>query len=59
VGRSINPALHKGQIEGAYIQGMGWLTIEECIWDKKGKLLTHGRRPTRSRWLAMCPNTSM
>jgi xanthine dehydrogenase large subunit len=42
VGRSINPALDKGQIEGAYIQGMGWLTMEECIWDKKGKLLTHG-----------------
>jgi xanthine dehydrogenase large subunit len=42
VGRSINPALDKGQIEGAYVQGMGWLTMEECIWDKKGKLLTHG-----------------
>jgi xanthine dehydrogenase large subunit len=41
-GRSINPALDKGQIEGAYIQGMGWLTMEEIIWDKKGKLLTHG-----------------
>jgi xanthine dehydrogenase large subunit len=41
-GRSINPALDKGQVEGAYIQGMGWLTMEECIWDKKGKLLTHG-----------------
>jgi len=42
VGRSINPAVDKGQIEGAYVQGMGWLTMEECIWDKKGKLLTHG-----------------
>jgi xanthine dehydrogenase large subunit len=42
VGRSINPALDRGQIEGAYVQGMGWLTMEECIWDKKGKLLTHG-----------------
>ena len=41
-GRSINPAIDKGQIEGAFIQGMGWLTMEECIWDKKGKLLTHG-----------------
>jgi xanthine dehydrogenase large subunit len=41
-GRSINPAIDRGQIEGAYIQGMGWLTMEECIWDKKGKLLTHG-----------------
>jgi xanthine dehydrogenase large subunit len=42
VGTSINPAIDRGQVEGAYIQGMGWLTMEECIWDKKGKLLTHG-----------------
>ena len=42
VGQSINPAIDKGQIEGGYIQGMGWLTMEECIWDKQGKLLTHG-----------------
>ncbi len=42
VGTSINPAIDKGQIEGAYIQGMGWLTMEECIWDARGKLLTHG-----------------
>jgi xanthine dehydrogenase large subunit len=33
VGRSINPAIDRGQIEGAYIQGLGWLTMEECIWD--------------------------
>jgi xanthine dehydrogenase large subunit len=42
VGRSINPAIDRGQIEGAYIQGLGWLTMEECIWDGRGKLLTHG-----------------
>ncbi len=53
VGRSINPAIDIGQIEGAYVQGMGWLTMEECVWDLKGKktpegfsgrgkLLTHG-----------------
>ncbi len=41
-GRSINPAIDKGQIEGGYVQGMGWLTMEECIWSPKGKLLTHG-----------------
>jgi xanthine dehydrogenase large subunit len=41
-GKSINPAIDKGQIEGAFVQGMGWLTMEECIWDKKGKFLTHG-----------------
>ena len=42
VGQSINPAIDRGQIEGGYVQGMGWLTMEECIWDRKGKLLTHG-----------------
>jgi len=42
VGRSINPAIDRGQVEGAYIQGMGWLTMEECIWDARGQLLTHG-----------------
>jgi xanthine dehydrogenase large subunit len=42
VGRSINPAIDIGQIEGAYVQGMGWLTMEQCVWDKHGKLLTHG-----------------
>jgi xanthine dehydrogenase large subunit len=42
VGRSINPAIDRGQVEGAFIQGMGWLTMEDCIWDARGKLLTHG-----------------
>ena len=41
VGRSINPALDIGQIEGAFIQGMGWLTTEELVYDDKGRLLTH------------------
>jgi xanthine dehydrogenase large subunit len=42
VGQSINPAIDRGQIEGGYVQGLGWLTMEECVWDAKGKLLTHG-----------------
>ena len=41
VGRSLNPAIDIGQIEGGYIQGAGWLTTEELVWDSKGKLLTH------------------
>lgn len=41
VGRSLNPILDKGQIEGAFIQGMGWLTTEELWWDKQGQLRTH------------------
>lgn len=42
VGRSINPALDLGQIEGAYVQGLGWLTHEELVWDAEGRLLTDG-----------------
>ncbi len=38
VGRSLNPAIDIGQIEGAFIQGMGWLTTEELLWDDKGRL---------------------
>jgi xanthine dehydrogenase large subunit len=41
VGRSINPAIDIGQIEGAFVQGMGWLTTEELVYDDKGRLLTH------------------
>ncbi|MEM9206921.1 MAG: xanthine dehydrogenase molybdopterin binding subunit [Pseudomonadota bacterium] len=41
VGRSLNPAVDIGQVEGGFVQGMGWLTTEELVWDEKGKLLTH------------------
>ncbi len=41
VGRSLNPIIDKGQVEGAFIQGMGWLTTEELWWDDKGQLRTH------------------
>ena len=36
VGRSLNPAIDIGQIEGGFIQGMGWLTTEELWWDEQG-----------------------
>ncbi len=39
-GRSLNPAIDLGQIEGGYIQGLGWLTTEELVWDKRGALKT-------------------
>ena len=42
VGNSINPAMDIGQIEGGYIQGVGWLTCEELKWDARGRLLTDG-----------------
>ncbi len=40
-GTSLNPALDIGQVEGAYVQGAGWLTTEELVWDDRGKLRTH------------------
>ncbi|WP_026439331.1 xanthine dehydrogenase molybdopterin binding subunit [Acidocella facilis] len=41
VGKSLNPAIDLGQIEGGFIQGMGWLTTEELVFDADGRLLTH------------------
>ncbi len=41
VGRSLNPAIDIGQVEGGFIQGVGWLTTEELVWDDKGQLRTH------------------
>jgi len=40
-GRSLNPAIDMGQIEGGFVQGAGWLTTEELWWDEKGALRTH------------------
>jgi xanthine dehydrogenase large subunit len=40
-GASLNPALDIGQIEGGYVQGAGWLTTEELVWDDTGRLRTH------------------
>ena len=40
-GDSINPGINLGQIEGGFVQGAGWLTCEELIWDQEGRLLTH------------------
>ena len=42
VGASLNPAIDIGQVEGGFIQGMGWLTMEELVWSDQGKLLTSG-----------------
>ena len=41
VGKSLNPAVDLGQIEGGFVQGAGWLTTEELVWDSKGRLATH------------------
>ncbi len=41
VGKSMNPAIDLGQVEGAFVQGMGWLTTEELVYDADGRLRTH------------------
>ena len=40
-GKSLNPAIDLGQVEGGFVQGMGWLTTEELWWDDQGRLRTH------------------
>jgi xanthine dehydrogenase large subunit len=56
VGRSLNPAIDRGQVEGGFLQGAGWLTSEELWWDAKGVLGTHApstyKIPTARDWPA-------
>jgi xanthine dehydrogenase large subunit len=56
VGRSLNPAIDRGQVEGGFLQGVGWLTSEELWWDTKGVLGTHApstyKIPTARDWPA-------
>lgn len=42
VGASLNPAIDIGQVEGGFVQGLGWLTTEELVWNEHGKLMTNG-----------------
>ena len=56
VGRSLNPAIDIGQVEGGFLQGAGWLTMEELWWNAKGELRTHApstyKIPTARDWPA-------
>ena len=56
VGASLNPAIDLGQIEGGFLQGVGWLTSEELYWDERGVLRTHApstyKIPTARDWPA-------
>lgn len=54
-GKSINPAIDKGQIEGGFIQGMGWLTTEELHWNDKGRLTTHAPSTYKIPAVNDCP----
>ena len=54
-GNSINPAIDIGQIEGAFIQGVGWLTTEELWWNEKGRLMTHAPSTYKIPAVNDCP----
>lgn len=54
-GRSINPAVDIGQIEGGFIQGMGWLTTEELWWNPEGRLMTHAPSTYKIPSVSDCP----
>jgi xanthine dehydrogenase large subunit len=54
-GDSMNPAIDMGQVEGGFIQGMGWLTTEELWWNKDGKLMTHAPSTYKIPAISDCP----
>ncbi|MBY4895719.1 xanthine dehydrogenase molybdopterin binding subunit [Cupriavidus sp. AU9028] len=54
-GRSLNPAIDIGQIEGGFIQGMGWLTTEELWWNDSGRLMTHAPSTYKIPTVNDCP----
>jgi xanthine dehydrogenase large subunit len=54
-GQSLNPAIDIGQVEGAFIQGMGWLTTEELWWNAGGKLMTHAPSTYKIPAVSDCP----
>jgi xanthine dehydrogenase large subunit len=54
-GNSLNPAIDIGQVEGAFIQGMGWLTTEELWWNASGKLMTHAPSTYKIPAVSDCP----
>jgi xanthine dehydrogenase large subunit len=54
-GRSLNPAIDIGQVEGAFIQGMGWLTTEQLWWNAAGKLMTHAPSTYKIPGISDCP----
>lgn len=56
-GDSINPLIDRGQVEGGFVQGLGWLTQEELVWDQQGRLLTKGASTYKlpgANWLPEC-----
>ena len=57
VGESISPVIDRGQVEGGFVQGMGWLTLEELLWDDQGRLATAGASTYKlPSWSEMPPD---
>ncbi|MEO6351787.1 MAG: xanthine dehydrogenase molybdopterin binding subunit [Burkholderiaceae bacterium] len=56
VGNSLNPAIDLGQVEGGFIQGMGWLTTEQLVWNADGKLMTHAPSTYKIPAISDCPD---
>ena len=57
VGDSLSPLVDKGQVEGGFIQGIGWLTTEELVWNERGALLSSGASTYKLPTLGECPPT--
>jgi xanthine dehydrogenase large subunit len=57
VGTSLNAHIDRGQIEGGFVQGMGWLTMEELVWNDDGKLLTHAPSTYKIPTIGEVPET--
>ena len=55
-GNSLNPAIDIGQVEGGFIQGMGWLTTEQLVWNDTGKLTTHAPSTYKIPTVSDCPD---
>ncbi|HVZ35237.1 MAG TPA: molybdopterin cofactor-binding domain-containing protein, partial [Polyangiaceae bacterium] len=55
VGDSLSPLIDRGQVEGGFIQGLGWLTLEELVWSSEGALLTAGASTYKLPTLGECP----
>lgn len=57
VGDSLNPAIDLGQIEGGFVQGLGWLTTEELLWDDDGRLISNSPANYKIPTAHDCPET--
>jgi xanthine dehydrogenase large subunit len=55
VGDSISPLVDRGQVEGGFLQGLGWLTTEELVWSEAGALMTAGASTYKLPTLGECP----